>query len=142
MIEILFLLFALKSFGVLESNFITNWSIQIGAFSLLVLFSIAVPDRINKEKKAKFLAKEYITIHQKVEKFRSNHGWINATQKLQDTFKQINLDSDDNKEQIPEHRKQFIENNKIRLKVRSKKYYDEDKEQILEIMKQNNKNKR
>jgi len=52
------ILFALKSFGVLPGNFITNWSIQIGAFSLLVLFSIAVQDRINRERKEKFLAQK------------------------------------------------------------------------------------
>lgn len=50
------ILFALKSFGVLPSNFLTNWSIQIGAFALIVLFSIAVQDRINKERKEKYLA--------------------------------------------------------------------------------------
>jgi signal transduction histidine kinase len=52
------ILFALKSFGVLPSNFITNWSIQVGAFALLVLFSIAVQDRINRERREKFLAQK------------------------------------------------------------------------------------
>jgi signal transduction histidine kinase len=51
-------LFALKSFGVLSSNFITNWSMQIGAFALLVLFSIAVQDRINRERKEKYKAQQ------------------------------------------------------------------------------------
>ncbi|UCF65775.1 MAG: GHKL domain-containing protein [bacterium] len=52
------LLFAFKSFGIIPSNFITNWSIQIGAFALLVLFSIAVQDRINVEKKEKYVAQK------------------------------------------------------------------------------------
>jgi len=51
-------LFALKSFGVLPSNFITNWSIQIGAFALLVLFSVAIQDRINRERKEKYKAQK------------------------------------------------------------------------------------
>ncbi len=58
------ILFALKSFGVLPGNFITNWSIQIGAFSLLILFSIAVQDRINKERKEKFLAQKAALINE------------------------------------------------------------------------------
>ncbi len=52
------ILFALKSFGVLPGNFITNWSIQLGTFALLVLFSLAVQDRINRERKEKFLAQK------------------------------------------------------------------------------------
>lgn len=40
------ILFALKSFGVLPSNFITNWSIQLGGFAALVLFSLATTDNI------------------------------------------------------------------------------------------------
>lgn len=52
------ILFSLKSFGVLPGNFITNWSIQIGAFALLVLFSIAVQDRINRERKEKYKAQQ------------------------------------------------------------------------------------
>jgi len=46
-------LFALKTFGVLESNILTRWSIQIGFFALITLFSLAVQDRINTEKKEK-----------------------------------------------------------------------------------------
>ncbi len=49
-------LFALKSFGVLPSNFVTNWSIQIGTFMLAVLFSLAVQDRIKRENKEKIEA--------------------------------------------------------------------------------------
>lgn len=57
-------LFSLKSFGVLPSNFITTWSIQIGGFSILILFSIAVQDRINKERKEKFLAQKAALINE------------------------------------------------------------------------------
>ena len=52
------ILLSLKGFGVLPSNFITNWSIQIGAFALLVLLSLALGDRINTEKKEKYLAQK------------------------------------------------------------------------------------
>jgi signal transduction histidine kinase len=52
------ILFALKSFGILEGNFMTNWSIQIGFFILMVLFSIAVQDRVKIDKKEKYLAQK------------------------------------------------------------------------------------
>lgn len=51
-------LFAVKSFGVIPSNFITNWSIQIGFFAMMVLLSIAVQDRIETEKKEKQKAQD------------------------------------------------------------------------------------
>jgi serine phosphatase RsbU (regulator of sigma subunit)/anti-sigma regulatory factor (Ser/Thr protein kinase) len=51
-------LFALKSFGILPGNFITNWGVQIGSFALLILLSIAVQDRIDTEKKAKLAAQQ------------------------------------------------------------------------------------
>lgn len=54
------ILFSLKTFGVLPSNFITNWSIQIGAFAMLVLLSLALGDRINTEKKEKYLAQKEV----------------------------------------------------------------------------------
>lgn len=46
-------LFAVKSFGIIPSNFVTNWSVQIGFFAMMVLLSIAVQDRIEIEKKEK-----------------------------------------------------------------------------------------
>jgi hypothetical protein len=52
------ILFAVKSFGIIPSNFITNWSVQIGFFSMMVLLSIAVQDRIETEKKEKQKAQE------------------------------------------------------------------------------------
>lgn len=54
------ILFSFKTFGVLPSNFITNWSIQIGAFVMLVLLSLALGDRINTEKKEKYLAQKEV----------------------------------------------------------------------------------
>jgi len=51
-------LFSLKSFGLVPGNFVTNWSIQIGAFALMVLFSIAVQDRVKIEKRDKYLAQK------------------------------------------------------------------------------------
>jgi signal transduction histidine kinase len=52
------ILFAFKSFGVLPGNFITNWSIQIGFFVLMILFSIAVQDRVKIDKREKYLAQK------------------------------------------------------------------------------------
>ncbi len=46
------ILFSLKTFGLIPSNAITEWSIQFGAFALVVLSSIAVSNRINSEKRA------------------------------------------------------------------------------------------
>lgn len=51
-------LFSLKTFGILPSNFITNWSLQIGSFAFVVLLSVAVQDRINQEKKEKYIAQK------------------------------------------------------------------------------------
>jgi serine phosphatase RsbU (regulator of sigma subunit)/anti-sigma regulatory factor (Ser/Thr protein kinase) len=52
------ILFAVKSFGLIPSNFLTNWSVQIGFFVMMVLLSIAVQDRIEREKKEKHKAQE------------------------------------------------------------------------------------
>jgi signal transduction histidine kinase len=52
------ILFAFKSFGVLPGNVVTNWSIQIGFFVLIILFSIAVQDRVKIEKREKYLAQK------------------------------------------------------------------------------------
>jgi len=52
------ILFALKSFGLLSGNVITNWSIQIGFFVLMLLFSIAVQDRVKLDKREKYLAQK------------------------------------------------------------------------------------
>ncbi len=45
--------FALKSFGILPSNFVTNWSQQIGSAAEVLLLSLALADRINIIKKEK-----------------------------------------------------------------------------------------
>ena len=40
------ILFTMKTFGIFPSNFITNWSIQLGAFAALVLFSLSTTDKM------------------------------------------------------------------------------------------------
>ena len=40
------ILFALKTLGIAPSNFITDWSIQFGAFAALILFSLSTTDKI------------------------------------------------------------------------------------------------
>src|SRR5690606_38901566 len=52
------LLFALKSFGLIPSHFITNWSVQIGFFVMMILLSIAVQDRVEREKIEKHKVQE------------------------------------------------------------------------------------
>lgn len=52
------LLFALKSFGLIPSHFITNWSVQIGFFVMMILLSIAVQDRVEREKIEKHKAQQ------------------------------------------------------------------------------------
>jgi len=45
------ILYSLKAFGVLPSNFITNWSVQIGSASVVVLLSLGLADKINTMRK-------------------------------------------------------------------------------------------
>ena len=40
------ILYSLKAFGIVPSNFFTSWSIQIGAFAALILFSLSTADKI------------------------------------------------------------------------------------------------
>ena len=40
------ILFAMKTFGIFPSNFITNWSLQLGSFAALVLFSLSTTDKM------------------------------------------------------------------------------------------------
>jgi serine phosphatase RsbU (regulator of sigma subunit) len=49
-------MFALKSFGTLSSNFITDWGIQIGAFLVVVLFSLGLGARLNTIRKEQYQA--------------------------------------------------------------------------------------
>ncbi len=39
--------YTMKTFGILPSNFITNWSIQIGSAMAVILLSLSLADRIN-----------------------------------------------------------------------------------------------
>ena len=48
------ILFAFKSLGLLPNSFLTNWSIQIGAFQVAVLFSLGLGDRINTIRKERY----------------------------------------------------------------------------------------
>lgn len=54
------MLFAFKSFGLLPSSIITNFSVQIGFFAMMVLLSISVQDRVESEKKQKEKAREQL----------------------------------------------------------------------------------
>jgi signal transduction histidine kinase len=99
------ILFALKSFGILPSNFVTNWSIQIGAFALLVLFSIAVQDRINRERKEKFIAQKLA---------------LQNEQKLVKTLKESERVLE---EKVRERTKELFEKN-VSLKKKSKELRD------------------
>ncbi len=51
------ILYTLKTFGILPSNFLTNWSVQIGSFAFVLLLSIAVQEKRDREKKEMYLAK-------------------------------------------------------------------------------------
>lgn len=44
-------LYVLKSFGVLEPSFLTNWSVQIGSSLVILIFSFGLADKINLMKK-------------------------------------------------------------------------------------------
>jgi len=48
--------YTLKTFGVMPGNFFTNWSIQFGSVSVVVLLSLALVDQINILRKEKTLA--------------------------------------------------------------------------------------
>ena len=54
------LLFAFKSFGLLPSSLLTNFSVQIGFFAMMVLLSISVQDRVETEKKEKETARQQL----------------------------------------------------------------------------------
>jgi len=56
------ILFSLKSLGILESNFLTDWSIQFGAFAALILFSLSTTDKILQK-----LVKSEASLEMKVE---------------------------------------------------------------------------
>jgi serine phosphatase RsbU (regulator of sigma subunit)/anti-sigma regulatory factor (Ser/Thr protein kinase) len=58
------IIYAVKTFGILPNNFLTNWSMQMGSFSFVVLLSVAVQNRINQEKKEKSLLKDEALEHQ------------------------------------------------------------------------------
>ena len=63
------LLYALKTFGILPTNFVTHWSIQIGSSLSVILLSLGLADKINamrfnlevlyeKQKESEIKAKE------------------------------------------------------------------------------------
>ncbi len=54
------ILYGLKSFGILPSNFLTVYVMQIGSAMLVILLGLGLADRINAERKEKLLAYEKI----------------------------------------------------------------------------------
>ena len=50
------ILYPLKAFGVVPSTFITEYALQIGSALLVILLSLGLADRINDERRQKFLA--------------------------------------------------------------------------------------
>jgi sigma-B regulation protein RsbU (phosphoserine phosphatase) len=92
-------LFSMKTFGVFPSNFLTNWSIQIGSFALVVFLSVAVQDRINRGKKEKIIAQQKaLDDHQIMVKAlkQSEH---NLEEKIKERTKELNK-----KNQLLKHR--------------------------------------
>lgn len=92
------ILFALKSFGVLPGNMVTNWSVQVGAFALAILFSLAVQDRIKRESKEKQEAQAIALENQQklVETLKESELILEKkvaerTKELQSSYKNVTL---------------------------------------------------
>ena len=92
------ILFALKSFGALPGNMVTNWSVQIGAFVMAVLFSLAVQDRIKRESKEKQEAQAIaLENQQKLVETLKESGLIlekkvaERTKELQSSYKNVTM---------------------------------------------------
>jgi|GEM_PF-618612 len=60
------ILYALRAFGVLPSIFIVEYSHQIGSAIEVVLLSLGLGDRINDERKQKFIAQEKALLNEKL----------------------------------------------------------------------------
>ncbi len=58
--------FALKTFGILPSNILTNWSMNIGTFLLLVFFSLAIEERITKERRERIIVQKDLETQEKL----------------------------------------------------------------------------
>ncbi|MEE4356984.1 MAG: 7TM diverse intracellular signaling domain-containing protein [Desulfococcaceae bacterium] len=52
------IVYSLKTFGLFSSNFFTNYAIQIGSALEVILLSLALADRINTERREKYLAQQ------------------------------------------------------------------------------------
>lgn len=66
-------LYSLRTFAVLPSTFLTEYGVQIGAVAEVVLLSLALADRINFEKRAKYRAKkEALEAAEKADKLKEN----------------------------------------------------------------------
>jgi len=58
--------FALKTFGLLPSNLLTNWSLNIGSFLLLVFFLLAIEEKITVERKERIIAQKDLETQEKL----------------------------------------------------------------------------
>ncbi|QTA83938.1 Two component system response regulator histidine kinase, 7TM-DISM domain-containing [Desulfonema limicola] len=54
------ILLAVKNFGLIPANFLTNYSVQVGSAMEVILLSLALADRINIERKEKDLARQEV----------------------------------------------------------------------------------
>ena len=80
-------LYTLKTFGVLPSNFLTQWSIQIGSSMVVVLLSLGLADKINTMRKD--LQKSII------KQMESEHAAMQRAKFLEDVVKTVNVITDE-----------------------------------------------
>ncbi|HOO73081.1 MAG TPA: 7TM diverse intracellular signaling domain-containing protein [Spirochaetota bacterium] len=71
------LLYVMKSFGILPSNFVTNWSVQIGSSMVILVFSFGLADKINFMKKD--LQKFNTELEQKEREARKRNEFLENT---------------------------------------------------------------
>ncbi|MCX7679490.1 MAG: methyl-accepting chemotaxis protein [Spirochaetes bacterium] len=84
-------LYVLKTFGILPTNFITQWSIQIGSALVVVLLSFGLADKINTMRKdlARLLKEQQESERNALEKAKFLEGVVGMVNEISEDFLRV-----------------------------------------------------
>jgi methyl-accepting chemotaxis protein len=86
--------YTLKTLGVLQATFITNWSVQIGSSMVVVLLSIGLADKINSMRKSLMVLNKEVEHNEKLARGRADYlqGVLTTVENISDDLQVVSSD--------------------------------------------------